>query len=70
MRIFVAAGRCVDHFVQQMARAVVMSRERSSTSSHDNGRQILVGYVGIMGRPEGIDLGSESVRHLVKDRSS
>jgi len=31
------------------------------------GRQFLVGYVGVMGRQEGIDLLLEAVRHLVHD---
>jgi len=33
-----------------------------------NGRTFLVGYVGVMGKQEGIDLLLESVRHLVADK--
>jgi glycosyltransferase involved in cell wall biosynthesis len=33
-----------------------------------NGRRFMVGYVGVIGRQEGIDLLIEAVRHLVEDR--
>jgi len=34
---------------------------------HKHGRRFLVGYVGVMGHQEGIDLLLESVRHIVHD---
>lgn len=34
-----------------------------------NGRRFLVGYVGVMGEQEGIDLLLESVRHIVHDKA-
>ncbi len=37
--------------------------------SHRNGRTYLVGYVGVMGKQEGIDLLLESVRYLVFERN-
>jgi glycosyltransferase involved in cell wall biosynthesis len=33
-----------------------------------NGRRFLIGYVGVMGRQEGIDLFLEAMRHIVHDR--
>ena len=33
-----------------------------------NGRRFLVGYVGVMGEQEGIDLLLEAIRHIVEDR--
>ena len=33
-----------------------------------HGRQFLIGYVGVMGRQEGLDLLLESMRHIVYDR--
>ncbi len=34
---------------------------------HKHGRKFLVGYVGVMGKQEGIDLLLRAVRHIVKD---
>ena len=47
-----------------------LSRVRSvSEAPHwKNGRDYLVGYVGVMGQQEGIDLLLEAVRHLVFDK--
>ena len=44
-----------------------LSRVKSVPPRHDlrNGRQYLVGYVGVMGEQEGIDLLIEAIRHLV-----
>jgi glycosyltransferase involved in cell wall biosynthesis len=38
-----------------------------TNSSWKNGRKYLVGFVGVIGEQEGIDLLLESVRHLVRD---
>ena len=42
--------------------------EQPKTDKWHNGRQFMVGYVGVMGDQEGIDLLLESIQHLVNEQ--
>ena len=61
--------RARDVTVVRSAPALDNFQADGSDDAYRRGRRHLVGYVGVMGPQEGLDLLLESVRHLVHDRS-
>ncbi len=59
--------RSEDVFVVRSGPDLSRSKLVSANPAHRNGRIFLVGYVGVMGEQEGIDLLLETVRHIVKN---
>lgn len=57
-----------DVFVVRSGPDLSRVRNVPPQPSWKNGRDFMVGYVGVMGEQEGIDLLLESVRHLVHDK--
>lgn len=68
-RIAIERGgkRPEDVFVVRSGPNISRVRAREPNPAHRNGRRHLVGYVGVMGEQEGIDLLLEAVRHMVYD---
>lgn len=58
-----------DIFVVRSGPDLSRVRELPPNDALKNGRSYLVGYVGVMGDQEGVDLLLESVRHLVYERA-
>jgi len=56
-----------DIFVVRSGPNISKLRPTTPDATLRNGRRYLVGYVGVMGEQEGIDLLLESVRHIVYD---
>lgn len=57
-----------DVFVVRSGPDLNRVKQVPANDAWKNGRRYLVGYVGVMGEQEGIDLLLEAVRHLVHDR--
>ena len=57
-----------DTFVVRSGPDLTKLKHLPSDDRWRNGRKYLVGYVGVMGEQEGIDLLLESVRHIVRDK--
>lgn len=59
--------RAEDIFVVRSGPKINLSRQRSANPYWRNGRRFLVGYVGVIGEQEGLDLLIESVKFIVQD---
>ena len=57
-----------DTFVVRSGPDLTKLKRLPNDDKWRNGRKYLVGYVGVMGEQEGIDLLLESVRHIVQDK--
>ena len=57
-----------DVFVVRSGPDLTRVKPVPPVDSWRNGRRFLIGYVGVMGRQEGIDLFLEAMRHIVHDR--
>ena len=55
-------------FIVRSGPDLTRLERRPATDRWHNGRRFMVGYVGVMGDQEGVDLLLESARHLVKDK--
>lgn len=55
-----------DVFVVRSGPDLTRLKQKPATQKWHSGRKYLVGYVGVMGEQEGIDLLLESIKHLVK----
>lgn len=54
-----------DVFVVRSGPDLTRVKKTSSNDVYKNGRKFLVGYVGVMGEPEGIDLLLEAVKYII-----
>jgi glycosyltransferase involved in cell wall biosynthesis len=57
-----------DVFVVRSGPDLASIKAHAADPSLKRGRRFLIGYVGVMGEQEGIDLLLQSVRHLVRER--
>ena len=55
-------------FIVRSGPDLTRLERRPATDRWHNGRRFMVGYVGVMGDQEGVDLLLESARHLVHDK--